>query len=77
SEKLRFTNIQFDPATRNVTLTWLSREGRSYTMGRSPDLADFEELTDGIEADAGTTTTYIDENVPADLTEVYYQVTEE
>ncbi len=77
SEKLRFTDIQFDPATRNVTLTWLSREGRSYTMGRSPDLADFEELTDGIEAEAGTTTTYVDENVPADLTDVYYQITEE
>ena len=46
-------------------------------MGRSTDLADFEELTDGIEAAAGTTTTYIDVNVPANLTEVYYQITKE
>jgi hypothetical protein len=75
-DPLRFTDIRFHSATRNVDLTWTSREGRTYTMARSTDLSNWQELTDGIES-GGDTTSYTNPNVPADLDPVYYQVTEE
>ncbi|MGK0185316.1 MAG: hypothetical protein ACI9R3_001092 [Verrucomicrobiales bacterium] len=77
SDPLRFTDVEFDPATRNVTVKWNSKEGRTYTMTRSSGLEpdSFEELTDGINSD-GDSTTYVDEGVPAGP-QYFYQAIQE
>ncbi|MFT6180931.1 MAG: hypothetical protein ACJAQT_002419 [Akkermansiaceae bacterium] len=76
SQALRFTSIQLDPTTRNVSLTWTSRETRRYIMTRSTDLINWLELADSIESE-GDSTSYLDLAVPANLGKVFYQVTEE
>ncbi|MGK0184470.1 MAG: hypothetical protein ACI9R3_000236 [Verrucomicrobiales bacterium] len=72
---LRFTDIQVDRTTRAVTLEWASRAGRTYTIERATDLADWNELEDGLDSD-GDISTFVDEGVPAEVSESYYRVTE-
>lgn len=76
TQVLRITDILFDPATRNATLTWTSRDSRTYTLERSADLIDWQELSDNIES-GGDSTTFIDAAVPAELVKAFYRVTEE
>lgn len=58
ASELQIRRIDFDGT--NVTLTWNSNPGNSYTLFFSEDLVDFEfEVEDGIPADAeGSVTTY-------------------
>ena len=52
------TVIDYAPAADMVTLTWRSREGQNFTVKYSTDLTNWElDLDDGVEADAGETTT--------------------
>ena len=76
SQGLRITGIDFDPATRNVTITWTSRKTGRYIIERSTDLLDWDELEDSFLSD-GDSTSYTDPGVSEDLTKAFYRVTEE
>ena len=52
------TEIDYAPVEDTVTLTWRSREGQNFVVRYSTDLTSWElDLDDGVEADAGETTT--------------------
>ena len=52
------TEIIHAPDTDMVTLTWRSREGRTYAVKVSTDLSNWDaDLDDGVEADLGESTT--------------------
>jgi hypothetical protein len=56
---LVFTNISFNPATSQITLTWNSQPGKTYRLESSQTLATWPvELNDNI-VSGGTTTTYV------------------
>ena len=71
----RITRFQVDTATRNVTIEWASRTGKTYTLERTTNFDLWEELEDGIES-GGETTSFQDAGVPADIDEAYYRVIE-
>ena len=73
---LRFTDVQFDSATRNCTVTWASKEGRLYIIEAGDDLENWEELQDGLEA-TGESTSFTEEGIPAGVKARYYRVREE
>lgn len=55
---LIITSIEYSPDTNEVTLTWDSAEGATYTVSYSTDLVDWSnELDDGVPADPGDSTT--------------------
>jgi hypothetical protein len=58
-----------------VSITWESSSSSSYTLRRSEDLVEFEELSDGIAGEEGSTT-FVD-TMPAGTKVLYYQVIEE
>lgn len=71
------TDISFDPATDEVSITWASNEGRNYALSYSTDLVAFDsDINDAIPADAGNTTTATF-TLPAELVEsnrVFFRV---
>ena len=68
------TNIALEEG--EVTVTFQSEEGKTYTVQRSTDVQDWLELTDGLEAE-GESTDYTDGNIPAGSPELYYRIIEE
>ena len=76
--RFQVTNIQQDPANKQVTLTFASRLGGSYILERTTDLStnNWIELADGIEAE-GEETTITDTTVEGDATVYYYRFKEE
>ncbi len=65
--ELAITDFVFDPATGQITLTWRSRPGESYTLFLSPDLVNWGfDINDGIPS-GGETTTF----GPFDLTSFF------
>ena len=53
----RITAIEYSPGDENLTLTWDSKPGETYTIKYSRDMSNWDaDLDDGIEADAGETT---------------------
>lgn len=58
SQSIEVTDISYSAEDQRVTLTWNSREGRTYSIFYSTDLIDWtSDLDDGIVADDGTSTT--------------------
>jgi hypothetical protein len=54
----RIQTIDYDKDTTTVTLTWDSNEGEKYTVSYSTDLQEWDgDLADGVDADAGDSTT--------------------
>ena len=52
------TSIEYNPDTNQVTMTWKSRENKTYSVFSSLDLVDFStELDDSVPAEAGDLTT--------------------
>ena len=76
SQELEITSIDIDPGSRNITITWASRETGRYIIERSTDLLNWDELDDSYPAN-GDSTTFIDAGVFGDLSKVFYRVTEE
>ncbi len=68
----QITNLEFDPANDEVTITWPSNLGDSFSIEWSEDLLTFTELDDGIEGLEGSTL-YTD-SVPAGTLRRYYRV---
>ena len=71
---LQFTDVQLDSERGEVTLTWSSRNGRTYAVDRSTDLIIWNELDDGVQSE-GDSTSFTDEP-PAGAPEVIYRVRE-
>ena len=61
----------------DVTLSWASRSGRSYTIEAAPDLENWVELTDGHPSQGDVTEFTEDAGDIAGATVRYYRVTEE
>jgi len=56
---LDFTSVSYNPATSQLTLTWNSQPGKTYSLESSQNLASWPvELNDNI-ASGGATTTYV------------------
>jgi hypothetical protein len=68
---LPFQIIDLVKMGSTVTITWESKENVEYVIGKSTDLVDFLELTDGWPSE-GPETSYTDED--ATETEVYYRI---
>ncbi|MCB1094989.1 MAG: LamG domain-containing protein [Verrucomicrobiae bacterium] len=72
----KITKVQLDAERRDVTLTWSSRNGKTYSVETAPDAQDWIEVDDGIEA-TGESTTFTDSAVDAAVTQRYYRVIEQ
>ena len=55
---LEITSTEFNPATNEITLTWNSRDNRSYSVFTSGDLTDFSEDIDDSIASGGDVTSF-------------------
>ena len=64
-------------ANGDVTLSWASRSGRSYTIEAAPDLQTWVELTDGHPSQGDVTEFTEDAGDREGATVRYYRVTEE
>lgn len=73
---LQIDEIVRNPADKSATLTWKSREGRSYLLQASGNLVDWLELSDGIPS-GGDTTSYTDTLVAPGAPAQYYRISEE
>lgn len=77
SQSIRITDVSFSAEDQRITLTWDSREGRTYSIFYSTDLIDWSrDLDDGIVADAGTSTTrtYPVSELGADGTSLFFRI---
>ncbi|MGK0186957.1 MAG: hypothetical protein ACI9R3_002742 [Verrucomicrobiales bacterium] len=76
AEPLAISAITVDPDRRDVTLTWNSRNGKTYSVESAPDVTGWIEVDDGISA-TGDTTSFTDSAVDAAVTHRYYRVIEQ
>jgi hypothetical protein len=72
----KITDILVDSERRDVTLTWRSRSGKTYSIESAPDAQAWVEIDDGIDA-TGDSTSFTDSSVEASVTERYYRVIEQ
>ena len=72
------TEIDYSPSDNMITLTWDSVEGELYAVKYSRDMTEWDgDLDDGVEGDAGETTTRTYNLAPAGLVgagRVYFRV---
>ncbi|MDB4719948.1 hypothetical protein OAF15_03340, partial [Akkermansiaceae bacterium] len=74
------TEVEAGGQTQAVTITWNSKEGRTYSILASDDLSEgnldlWEELDDGFSAAAGeTTTSFTEVGVPLETKQRFYVV---
>ena len=75
SRGLEITDIEIDPNSGQVTLTFNSVDGANYIIERSTDLTalTWEELDDSYPSE-GDVTTFTDFSVPADAKKLFYRV---
>ena len=76
SQPLAINSINFSPDNGEVSLTWNSRESDVFTLKYSTDLINWDsDIDDGIEADAGESTTRVFDILELDLPQnVYFRV---
>ena len=55
---MQITSIDFNPATNEVTLTWNSRDNRTYSVFTSGDMTGFSEDIDDSIASGGEVTSF-------------------
>ena len=72
---LPITNVSFNNAARNLTLTFDSAAGKQYIIERSADLATWVPLT-STHPSAGISTSYVDAALPTTATRYFYRVSE-
>ena len=74
SSDFAIISIEYDPDTSIVTFAWNSVPGAIYAVDQSSDLAEWDELDDGVLAEDTTT----DYSVPVDLqegqTKIFFRV---
>ena len=73
--ELTVASVEFDQILRSATIVWNSTVGKVYEVWVSDDLVNWIQLADELNA-AGTTTSYTEEAIPANLGVRYYQVRE-
>lgn len=72
----QISSLTVERADSKATIVFDSKPNFTYAVETSAKLRVWIELTDGLKSE-GETTTYVDEEVPADTTERYYRVKEE
>ena len=70
------TDANVDAATGELTITWTSRTGKTYTVETSLDLKQWIEVTDGFPSEGELTTMTLPE-APLDSPQFYVRVMEE
>lgn len=75
---LAITEFSFDPATYELSLTWNSKAGTSYTLQSSFDLTQWVEIDDGIDSGGQTTSHSADLSgiLPAGKPQIFFRVAE-
>ena len=73
---LEVTNVNFDSATRALSLTWNSKGGGLYTLEESEDMGFWLEVDDGIDSE-GEETSFTLEDIPAETDVRYYRIKEQ
>lgn len=73
---LRITDYDFNPETRSSTVRFTSEENIRYRASRSTDLLTWEPIS-AVMVRVGSETTFVDSNIPADVTKRFYRVEEE
>ena len=68
------TEIEFDPAAREVSLTWNSLPAQLYAVESTPDLNIWEELNDGLESQGASTSVTL--KAPDGTTQLNYRIRE-
>jgi hypothetical protein len=71
-----FQIVDLKLADGDVEVFWNSRSGKEYTVEFSDNLSDWSELTDGVEAEEGGVTSYIDTTPTPETVLRYYRITE-
>ena len=73
---IEFTSVSYDPATNQLTLTWKSQPGSTYTLQASQTLRTWPlELNDNIASGGATTTfTHTVTNLPGAAPALFYRV---
>ena len=69
------TEVEYDRGSGTVTLTWNSKNGKSYTIEISDNLDQWFELDDSV-ASGGATTTFVDMTIAPGTTRRNYRVLE-
>lgn len=68
------TGMVRQPASGDVTLKWKSAAGARYAVDASADLTAWSEVAAGVEAGAGSETTWTETNIPAGTARRFYKV---
>ena len=75
--QLEITNISYDVENEEISLTWLSRENKTYSLFFSQDLLSFDaDIDDSIPAAAGETTTFTFQNPIPGGRKIFFKVYE-
>jgi hypothetical protein len=71
------TAIDYNPTTEEITITWPSRENKTYSLFFSQDLLSFDaDIDDSIPAAAGETTTFTFSNPIPGAQKIFFKVYE-
>jgi hypothetical protein len=73
---LEFTDVRFNRALYQVTLTWTSRPGRTYLLEFTTDFAAWFTVEDSIPS-GGDLTTFVDDTIIPGTPRRMYRVEEE
>ena len=79
-ESLKIVNVIRDGAQQTVSIEWTSATGKTYAVDASETLGaeSWNEIATALEAStSGTTTTFVEQAVPATVTRRFYRVREE
>jgi hypothetical protein len=75
-QAFRVTEVVYDPTTDQITMTWPSSPGKTYSVFASVDLVDFGlEIDDGV-ASGGTETTFTFPNPSPGAERIFFRVQE-
>ncbi|MED5584898.1 MAG: PA14 domain-containing protein, partial [Verrucomicrobiota bacterium] len=75
--QLEITAINYDVQNDEISLTWLSRENKTYSLFFSQDLLSFDaDIDDSIPAGAGETTTFTFSNPIPNTRKIFFKVYE-
>ena len=75
--QLEITAINYDVQNDEISLTWLSRENKTYSLFFSQDLLSFDaDIDDSIPAGAGETTTFTFPNPIPNTRKIFFKVYE-
>ncbi|WP_367871632.1 hypothetical protein [Luteolibacter sp. Populi] len=77
SESLKIVNVIRDGTQESVSIEWTSATGKTYAVDASDGLDSWDEIATALAASTtGTTTTFVEQAVPATVARRFYRVRE-